>query len=77
MTVRKPYTHRVVSNSRRTQDLTFCYRHMTRDELTLLDTIEDGEFSDGNLSDEGAFLVRDAFTSESHIFWQNSTFHIT
>jgi len=50
---------------------------MTRDELTLLDTIEDGEFSDGNLSDEGASLFRDAFTSESHTVWQSSTFHIT
>ncbi|KAH7105942.1 hypothetical protein BKA62DRAFT_809254 [Auriculariales sp. MPI-PUGE-AT-0066] len=33
-------------------DLTFCYRHMTQDELFLLNTVEDGEYSDGNLSDE-------------------------
>lgn len=35
------------------QDLTFCYLHMTRHDLQVLDTFETPEYIKGELSDDG------------------------
>jgi len=37
-------------------DLTFCYLHMTRNDLLLLDTIDSPEYIKGDLSDDGVLL---------------------
>ena len=35
------------------QDLTFCYLHMTRHDLQILDTLESPEYIKGDISDDG------------------------
>ena len=39
------------------QDLTFCYLHMTRNDLLILDTIDTAEYMNGELSDDGTRLI--------------------
>jgi hypothetical protein len=39
------------------QDLTFCYLHMTRHDLQILDTLESPDYIKGELSDDGTRTV--------------------
>ena len=43
------YTHNVIF-----QDLTFCYLHMTRHDLQIIDTIDTPEYMKGELSNDGS-----------------------
>lgn len=38
------------------QDLTYCYLHMSEDDLQTLDTLDTTDYIDGQLSDEGTIL---------------------
>lgn len=38
------------------QDLTYCYQHMSENDLQTLDTLDTTEYIDGHLSDEGNLL---------------------
>ena len=43
------YTHNVIF-----QDITFCYLHMTRHDLQIIDTIDTPEYMKGELSNDGS-----------------------
>ena len=42
-----------ISNREQPQDLTFCYLHMTQQDLDILDTIGTSDYITGDLSDSG------------------------
>jgi hypothetical protein len=48
------------------QDLSFCYLHMSRHQLQVIDTYETAEYFTGELSDDGGFCENRSLSQKSN-----------